>query len=108
MTAWTCAIGGCAASFDDLEALLVHQVKGHEPHQCRVCDAVIPAGFFAIRHAVEEHTRAKYVRYYDADADDIRLRESLVEEITSRIDVDALRRRIENAETDRVPAEAVE
>lgn len=108
MPPWTCAIGDCAASFDDLEALIAHQVEGHEPHTCRVCDEIVPEGFFAIRHAVEEHSRAEYVRYYDADADDIRLRESLVESVSAVLDVEALHRRLETADGDDVTAEAVE
>ncbi|MGM0398379.1 MAG: DUF7565 family protein [Halobacteriota archaeon] len=108
MAPWTCAIGGCAASFDDIEALVAHQVTGHEPHRCRVCDEIVPEGFFAIRHVVEEHTRAEYVRFYDANSDDIRLRESLVEDVTAEIDVEALHRRLEADGTDGPQAEALE
>ncbi|MFB6069787.1 MAG: hypothetical protein ABEJ76_02080 [Halanaeroarchaeum sp.] len=108
MTSWACAIGGCEASYDDLEALLAHQVSGHESHECRVCGDVVPAGFFAIQHAFDEHSRADYVRHYDADSDAIRVRENLKAEIESAIDVDLLRRRLEAAGADGAKAEAVE
>lgn len=108
MDSWTCAIRGCQASFDDLEALIAHQVSGHEPHRCRVCDEVVSEGFFAIRHAVEDHTRAEYVRHYDANADDIRLRESLVDRIEDVVDVESLRQRLEAVDGDGTRAEAVE
>ncbi|AKH97165.1 DUF7565 family protein [Halanaeroarchaeum sulfurireducens] len=108
MDSWTCAIGDCAASFDDLEALVAHQVTTHEPHRCRICDEIVPEGFFAIRHAVEEHSRAEYVRHYDADSDAIRLRESVVERVSDAIDVEALQRRLDAAEPDRPRAEVIE
>lgn len=108
MGSWTCSIGGCLASFDDLEALIAHQVSGHEPHRCRICDDIVSEGFFAIRHVVKEHTRAEYVRYYDANSDDIRLRESLVDRIDADIDVESLRRRLDAVDTEGTRAEAVE
>ncbi|MFB6134004.1 MAG: hypothetical protein ABEJ55_03355, partial [Halanaeroarchaeum sp.] len=61
MVPWNCAIRGCTASFDDLEALVAHQVTEHDPHHCRICDTVVSEGYFAIRHAVNDHTRAEYV-----------------------------------------------
>ena len=106
MAPWTCAIGDCSTAFDDLEALVAHQVTDHDPHRCRICDTAVPEGFFAIRHVVEEHTRAEYVRHYDADADDIRLRESIVDEVESVVDEETLRRRLDAADGTR--AEAVE
>ncbi|MFB6093524.1 MAG: hypothetical protein ABEJ77_01095 [Halanaeroarchaeum sp.] len=97
MPPWTCDIGDCGATFDDVEALVAHQVAGHDPHRCRMCEDVVPEGFFAIRHAVEEHTRAEYVRHYDADSDDIRLRENLVETVEEIVDESRLEREIEAA-----------
>lgn len=108
MPSWTCAIGGCAASFDDLEALIAHQVEGHDSHRCQVCEEIVPEGFFAIRHMVEDHSRAEYVRHYDADADDIRHRESLVDAISSTLDVDALHRRLESDGGDEATVGAAE
>ncbi|MFB6124630.1 MAG: hypothetical protein ABEJ59_01560 [Halanaeroarchaeum sp.] len=107
MSSWACAISECEAAFDDLEALLAHQVSGHDPHECRVCGEVVPAGFFAIQHAFDEHSRADYVRHYDADSDAIRDREHLKAAVESAIDVGTLRRRLEAAGADGARAEAV-
>lgn len=107
MSPWACAIGDCGAAFEDVESLLAHQVADHESHECKVCGEVSPAGFFAIKHAFDEHSRADYVRHYGADSDDIRLREGLQSDIESAIDVDALRRRLEAAGADGARAEAV-
>jgi hypothetical protein len=91
---WTCGIGGCGRTFEGVEALLVHQVEDHERHECAVCGAVVPEGFFAIEHAFENHTRAEYVRAYDADSDDIRARESVKDTVEGAVDVAALKRRL--------------
>ena len=107
MSTWACAIGDCGATFEDLESLLAHQVSDHEPHECRICGEVVPEGFFAIRHTVDEHSRADYVRNYDATSDDIRTREGLKQRIESEIDVDLLRRRLEDAGADATRAEAI-
>lgn len=107
MAPWDCAIGGCDSSFDHLEALIAHQVSGHPSHECRICGDVVPEGFFAIKHTVEDHSRAEYVRHYGANSDAIRERESLVEDVEEAIDVAALRRRLEDAGADAAQAEAV-
>ena len=90
MSQWGCAIRGCRQVFEDLQSLLAHQLAEHDPHRCRVCGETVPAGFFAIRHAFENHTRAEYVRHYDADADDIRWRERIVDVVESRADLSKL------------------
>lgn len=97
MAAWECAVDDCGRTFGDLEAILAHQVRDHERRECAVCGAVVPAGFFAIAHAFDEHTRADYVRAYDADSDDIREREELLADVAERVDVTALRERFDDA-----------
>jgi len=81
MSRWLCAIDGCLADFEDVESVLAHQRDDHEGHECRICGETVDAGFFAIKHALEEHTRAEYVRYYDGDADAIRWRERIVSSV---------------------------
>ena len=91
---WTCAIAGCGRETERAEDLLVHQATEHERHQCAVCGTVLPDGYFAIRHAFQEHTRAEYVRAYEADAEDIRHRESVLEAVESSANVDEVVERI--------------
>lgn len=94
MPGWECAIAGCGSTFESVEDALVHQVQSHERCECRVCGTVVPEGFFAIQHAFDEHTRAEYVRAYDADSDHIRRRESVKEAIEGLVDVETLRERL--------------
>ncbi|MFC7177065.1 DUF7565 family protein [Halosegnis marinus] len=91
---WSCAIEGCGAEAERAEDLLVHQATEHERLQCGVCGTVLPDGYFAIRHAFDEHSRAEYVRAYDADADDIRKRESVLDAIENEADLDEVVARI--------------
>lgn len=95
MTPWSCEIEGCGGSFDDVEALLAHQVADHPAIECAVCGEQIPDGFYAIRHVFTEHTRAKYVRHYDGDADAIRYRETLIEDVEAIVDPEDVRERLE-------------
>lgn len=90
MVPWACGIDDCDATFDGVEALLTHQVDDHSPIECEVCGETVPDGFYAIRHVFSDHTRAKYVRHYDGDADAIRYRETLIEEVESRVDPDSV------------------
>jgi transcription initiation factor TFIIIB Brf1 subunit/transcription initiation factor TFIIB len=87
MARWECAIEGDGASFDRPEDLIVHQATEHERIECEVCGAVVPDGYFAIRHAFEEHSRAEYVRAYDASASAVRRREKIKEEIDDAADI---------------------
>ncbi|MFB6266683.1 MAG: hypothetical protein ABEI31_03410 [Halodesulfurarchaeum sp.] len=107
MSHWGCAIEGCRATFEDLESLIVHQVESHPYHECRICDAVVPSGFFAIQHVFDEHTRAEYVRFYDSDSDAIRWRESIKDKVEANVDLDSLRKRLVD-EQDVRAVEAVE
>ncbi len=87
MARWECAIDGDDAAFERVEDLIVHQATEHDRVECRVCGAVVPDGYFAIRHAFDEHSRAEYVRTYDATAADVRRRESVKEAIEDEADI---------------------
>ncbi|MFW6318152.1 MAG: DUF7565 family protein [Halorubrum sp.] len=84
---WTCGIGDCDAAFDDVEAAIVHQTNEHQRHECKVCGTIVPDGYFAIRHAFDEHTRAEFVRAYDADSGAVRRREEIKGEIEAAADL---------------------
>ena len=94
MSAWSCGILGCGEHFESVEDLIDHQVGDHGQCTCAVCGESHPEGFLAIRHAFSEHTRAEYVRAYDADSDDIRLRERVKELIEEQVDVETVLDRI--------------
>jgi hypothetical protein len=95
MSDWQCAIRGCGATFADAESAVVHQATAHAPHTCRICAAEVPEGYFAIRHALEEHSRTEYVRAYDASPDEIREREAVRSAVESTVDVAAVADRID-------------
>ena len=95
MSAWACGILGCGEHFGAVEDLISHQVSEHGQCTCEVCGESHPEGFLAIRHAFSEHTRAEYVRAYDADSDDIRLRERVKELIEERVDVESVLTQLE-------------
>lgn len=95
---WECAIGDCDYRTGDAEELLIHQATEHDRHQCAVCGTIVPDGYFAIRHAFTEHSRAEYVRAYDADADDIRQRETVAEAIEREADVQSVVEQLADAE----------
>lgn len=90
MTPWACGIEGCGEFFDTAEDLIRHQITDHASCECAVCGEQLPAGYVAIRHTFDEHTRADYVRAYDADSDDIRHREQVKELVERELDVDGL------------------
>ena len=94
MSHWVCAIRGCERQFEDAESLLAHQVDDHEYHECRVCGEIVPEGFFAIKHAFDEPSRADYVRHYDADSDAIRWRENIKDKIEGAMNLPAVEKRI--------------
>jgi hypothetical protein len=96
---WECAIAGCDFGSEGAEELLVHQAEAHERHQCAICGTVIPDGYFAIRHAFSEHSRAEYLRNYDADTDDIRVREEVLKEVEAEANVQAVIERLGNNPT---------
>jgi len=98
MARWECAIDGDDAVFDRVEDLIVHQATEHDRIECKVCGAVVPDGYFAIRHAFDEHSRADYVRAYDASAADVRRRESVKDDIEDVADIREVVDRIEGTE----------
>jgi hypothetical protein len=95
MSSWQCAIRGCGANFPDAEDTLVHQATEHDPHVCKICSAEVPEGYFAIRHVLEEHSRAEYVRAYDAGPDDIREREAVRTTVEETVDVRKVAERLD-------------
>lgn len=95
---WECAIGDCEYATDDAEKLLVHQARSHERHRCAICGTTVPDGYFAIRHAFSEHSRAEYLRNYEANTDDIRLRETVLTEIEGEANVESVVQRLSQNE----------
>ncbi|MFB6143453.1 MAG: hypothetical protein ABEJ30_08955 [Halorientalis sp.] len=95
MPNWECAIAGDGEQFERVEDLMVHQATEHERIECAVCGTVLPDGYFAIRHAFDEHSRAEYVRAYDATSDQVRQREQVKEAIESAADINEVIERLE-------------
>jgi hypothetical protein len=87
MSLWKCGIDGCAKRFEDVESAIIHQTVEHDRHECTVCGSIVPDGYFAIRHAFEEHSRAEYVRAYDADSTAVRVREDIKAAIEDEADL---------------------
>lgn len=90
MSRWACAIKECGADFKSAEAAILHQSTEHARQECGVCGTVVPDGYFAIRHAFDEHTRAEFVRAYDADSDAVRRREQIKTAIEEVIDLETV------------------
>jgi hypothetical protein len=90
MAGWNCGIAGCEREFDSPEDVIVHQTTEHQRHECKVCGTIVPEGYFAIRHAFDEHTRAEYVRAYDADSSDVRAREAVKEDVEENADLQSV------------------
>ena len=99
MNRWTCGIAGCGREFDGPEDVIVHQTTEHQRHECAVCGTIVPEGYFAIRHAFDEHSRAEYVRAYDADASEVRRRENVKESIEEVADIREVIDRLEGNES---------
>ena len=96
MAPWECGIDGDDTQFDRVEDLIVHQSTVHDRIECAVCGTVVPDGYFAIRHAFNEHSRAEYVRAYDATAREVRRRESVKEAVEAEADIREVVDRIED------------
>ncbi len=88
--AWTCSIEDCGETFQDVTDAVVHQATDHERLACKVCGTIVPDGYLSIRHVLTEHSRAEYVRTYDADSAAIRYREAILEEVESTADMEQL------------------
>ncbi|MFB6092052.1 MAG: hypothetical protein ABEK02_03465 [Haloquadratum sp.] len=90
MSLWKCGIGGCDERFEEVEAAIIHQTVDHDRHECAVCGSIVPDGYFAIRHAFEEHSRAEFVRAYDADSTAVRVREDVKADVEDEADLRAV------------------
>ncbi|MFB6184065.1 MAG: hypothetical protein ABEI96_05875 [Haloarculaceae archaeon] len=98
MARWECGIDDCGERFDRVEDLIVHQSTSHERAECKVCGAILPDGYFAVRHAFDEHSRAEYVRAYDASASEVRHRENVKETIEETADIREVVDRLEGGD----------
>lgn len=98
---WECGIEGCSNTFVGVEDLVVHQVRDHPPHTCKVCNRTYPEGFLAIYHTFTEHNRTEYVKAYDASPDDVRLREQIKEVVERQLDITALLNEVEKVNQSR-------
>lgn len=90
MSLWECGIEGCDARFESVEDAIIHQTTEHDRHECEVCGTVVPEGYFAIRHAFEEHTRAEFIRAYDGNSDAVREREQIKADIEEEADLESV------------------
>ena len=95
MASWTCAIAGDDDTFDRVEDLLVHQTTEHDRIECAVCGSLVPDGYFAIRHVLEDHSREAYRRAYDIDDEQLERRVALRERIESAADMQAVLDRVD-------------
>jgi DNA repair exonuclease SbcCD ATPase subunit len=100
MPGWACGVAGCDASFESVEDAIVHQTTEHERHECKVCGTIVPEGYFAIRHAFDEHTRAEFVRAYDADSDAVREREQIKTAVEENADLRSVVERLNGSQPD--------
>lgn len=91
---WACALDACDEGFEDIEDLLVHQARDHDPIVCEICGESMPDGYPALRHIMIDHTRAEYVRAYGASGDQIRIREEIIEYIEANADLGAVSNRL--------------
>lgn len=87
MSRWKCGVEGCGGRFEDVESVIIHQTVEHERHECKVCGTIVPEGYFAIRHAFDEHTRAEFVRAYEADSTAVRIREDIKSAVEQEADL---------------------
>ena len=95
MTRWACGIEGDDETFDRVEDLVVHQASEHDRVTCAVCGALVPDGYLAIRHVLEEHSRRAYVREYGASPEAVRRRAEIRETVESEADLEEIVDRLE-------------
>ena len=95
MTHWACGIAGDDRTFDRVEDLVVHQAADHDRIECAVCGALVPDGYFAIRHVLEDHSREEYLQAYDASPEAIRRREAIRETVETTADLGEVVDRLE-------------
>lgn len=95
MTPWQCGIGEDSETFDRVEDLVVHQASDHDRVECAVCGALVPDGYFAIRHVFDDHSRQAYVRGYEASPEAVRRREEIRETVEAEADLAEIVDRLE-------------
>ncbi len=99
MTAWTCAITGDPPhEFDRVEDLLVHQATEHDRVECAVCGALVPDGYFALRHMFGEHSGEAYRTAYGLSAGELHQREAIKSRVESEADLQEALTRIKRNE----------
>jgi len=96
MTRWACGIAGDDQTFDRVEDLVVHQATDHDRVECALCGALVPDGYFAIRHAFEDHSREAYRRAYDLDTEGVLRREETLDAVETAADLGEILDRLEN------------
>jgi hypothetical protein len=96
-THWECDIVGDCPTFTSPEDLIEHQATAHEQIMCEICQTVVPDGFLALAHVFQNHSRAEYVRAYDASAEEVRRREEVYEYLEANADIDAVASRLEDS-----------
>ena len=95
MSHWACGIDGDDETFDRVEDLVVHQASDHDRVECGVCGALVPDGYFAIRHVLDDHSRQAYVRAYEASPEAVRRREEILETVETEADLNEIVERLE-------------
>ena len=99
MMPWTCAIAGDRPhEFDRAEDLLVHQATEHDRVECAVCGALVPDGYFALRHMLVEHSREEYRSAYGLTSEELRQREEIMRRVEDEADLHEALTRIERNE----------
>ena len=91
MAPWICGIGDCQQRFSDPTELVIHQAQGHPPHVCGICGKQTADGYYALQHAMEDHSRTEYMRAYRASAASLRLRVEMLEQLTDAVNFQAVR-----------------
>jgi hypothetical protein len=87
MARWQCGIGEDGETFERVEDLVVHQANDHDRVECAVCGALVPDGYFAIRHVFDDHSHQAYAREYEADPEAVRRREEIREAVETEADL---------------------
>ena len=91
MAPWICNIDDCQQRFSDPTALVIHQAQGHPPHTCEICGKHTADGYYALQHAMEDHSRTEYMRAYRASATALRARVEMLEQLRDAVNFRAVR-----------------
>jgi hypothetical protein len=98
MAPWTCDIDDCQQRFSDPTELVIHQSRGHPVHVCGICGKHTPDGYYALQHAIEDHSRTEYMRAYDASAAALRERMETLERLRQLVDFQVVRSALDSVE----------